>query len=299
MTVLMSPIRFVWSGLCSRAAVAGMPGRLARRNRTRAPRSRCGGAGAGRRRPRPVSSRHGFERKLLEIEEAGGFGVARGFVVSLGDIKRGSGIVTGSGVRKSLHERRRVRRQRRRSRFANAKIGQVSLQSPQFSASARDFGHAPAGRTRRTVRFSWRSHPESPVRTRPTTRNQDRGQRRRGLQTGAPAAIRAGAGPAALRHGRVATRRIAAYRLLRRSARRRGRSALRSQLAPLPRSIRATATATAAMAACSARRLHDFRQQNDGPYSFRRLDGAAEQYCRSCTGNWVLYLRGAGVHDDD
>jgi len=36
--------------------------------------------------------------------------------------------------------------------------------------------------------------------------------------------------------------------------------------------------------------LHDYRQQNDGPYSFDRMDGAAEQYLPVLHGNWVLFL---------
>jgi hypothetical protein len=39
--------------------------------------------------------------------------------------------------------------------------------------------------------------------------------------------------------------------------------------------------------------LHDYRQQNDGPFSFRRLDGEAEQYVPILHGNWVLFLRAA------
>jgi hypothetical protein len=35
--------------------------------------------------------------------------------------------------------------------------------------------------------------------------------------------------------------------------------------------------------------LHDYRQQNTGPYSFQRLDGAAEQYIPILHGNWVIY----------
>src|SRR3954467_9823003 len=37
------------------------------------------------------------EQRLLSIENAGGFGVARGFVVKFGDIKRGSGFAPGVG----------------------------------------------------------------------------------------------------------------------------------------------------------------------------------------------------------
>jgi hypothetical protein len=38
-----------------------------------------------------------IEQRLRAIEDAGGFGVARGFVVKFGDIKRGSGFATGVG----------------------------------------------------------------------------------------------------------------------------------------------------------------------------------------------------------
>jgi hypothetical protein len=36
--------------------------------------------------------------------------------------------------------------------------------------------------------------------------------------------------------------------------------------------------------------LHDYRQQNDGRYSFRQFDGVAEQYVPILRGNWVIYL---------
>lgn len=36
--------------------------------------------------------------------------------------------------------------------------------------------------------------------------------------------------------------------------------------------------------------FHDYRQQDDGPYSFQRLDGAVEQYLPILRGNWVIYL---------
>ena len=38
-----------------------------------------------------------IERQLLAVENAGGFGVARGLVVKFGDIKRGSGFAPGIG----------------------------------------------------------------------------------------------------------------------------------------------------------------------------------------------------------
>ncbi len=44
------------------------------------------------------------------------------------------------------------------------------------------------------------------------------------------------------------------------------------------------------MAALLRATIHDFRQQNTGPYSFRRLDGVAEQYLPILSGNWVFYF---------
>src|SRR6185503_311941 len=43
-----------------------------------------------------------IERQLLEIENAGGFGVARGVVVAFGDIKRGSGVALGPAYGKTF-----------------------------------------------------------------------------------------------------------------------------------------------------------------------------------------------------
>jgi len=39
--------------------------------------------------------------------------------------------------------------------------------------------------------------------------------------------------------------------------------------------------------------VHDYRQQNDGPFTFQRLDGNAEQYLPILHGNWVIFL---GLH---
>jgi hypothetical protein len=36
--------------------------------------------------------------------------------------------------------------------------------------------------------------------------------------------------------------------------------------------------------------LHAYHQQDDGPYSFQRIDGVAEQYVPVLHGNWVLFL---------
>ena len=56
------------------------------------------------------------------------------------------------------------------------------------------------------------------------------------------------------------------------------------------RSIRATAPGTPAAAALLGATLHAYHQQDDGPYSFQRIDGVAEQYVPVLHGNWVLFL---------
>lgn len=44
----------------------------------------------------------------------------------------------------------------------------------------------------------------------------------------------------------------------------------------------------------------DYRQQNDGPYSFKRLDGEVRQFIPILHGNWVIGLRGlVSVTDTD
>src|SRR5919112_817168 len=43
-----------------------------------------------------------IERQMLAIEEAGGFGVARGLFVTFGDIKRGSGVALGPAYGKTF-----------------------------------------------------------------------------------------------------------------------------------------------------------------------------------------------------
>ena len=43
-----------------------------------------------------------IERQLLAIEDAGGFGVARGLFVTFGDVKRGSGFAIGPAYGKTF-----------------------------------------------------------------------------------------------------------------------------------------------------------------------------------------------------
>src|SRR3954464_14397485 len=74
-----------------------------------------------------------IEQWLLSIEEAGGFGVARGFVVQFGDIKRGSGFAPGVGYGHTMANGA-VFAAKGVYSIKNYKLLQVSAQSPHFWA---------------------------------------------------------------------------------------------------------------------------------------------------------------------
>jgi hypothetical protein len=74
-----------------------------------------------------------IEQRLLSIEEAGGFGVARGFVVQFGDIKRGSGFAPGVGYGHTMASGA-VFAAKGVYSIKNYKLLQVSAQSPHFWA---------------------------------------------------------------------------------------------------------------------------------------------------------------------
>src|SRR3954470_14549741 len=70
-----------------------------------------------------------IERKLLDIEQAGGFGAARGVVVTSGDIKRGSGPSLGPAYGQ-VFKNGAVFQAKAVFSISNAKVAQVSLESP-------------------------------------------------------------------------------------------------------------------------------------------------------------------------
>ena len=274
----------VW--LCSQGCCWGMQGRLGRRNRT----ARAAEVAAEQeRKAQALTPYHPgwFERKLLEIEQAGGFGAARGLVVASGDIKRGTGPSLGpayghvfkSGVvftAKAVYS------------ITNAKVAQVSLQTPHFFKRRLTIGTRVRWQDVPNVVFhglapgvepvrAWYSETQSELSANAAFRPV------RLLRFGAGRACSAST-PAS--QTRPACRASASSPECQASAPIR----IISIASPLPPSIRAMPTATPVMAACSARRFYDFRQQNTGPYSFRRLDGVAEQYLPILSGNWVFYF---------
>ncbi len=232
--------------------------------------------------------RRGFlERQLLEIEHAGGFGVARGLFVTSGDIKRGAGPSLGPAYGKTFASGA-VLQAKAVFSTRNAKVVQVALQSPELA--------------RRTLtirtRVRWQDVPDVAFHgLAPGVRREAGGYDERQTEVSIGAAFR----PERLLRfgGGLALQRFD--------------TDVASETGPAAGSLFAGVPGVGAdpqylhgygSAGIDSRdsegysrhgsllraTLHDYRQQNDGPYSFRRIDGAAEQYVPILGGNWVLYL---------
>lgn len=228
-----------------------------------------------------------LEKQLLAIERAGGFGVARGWLVTVGDIKRGSGLALGPAYGKTFHSGVVVQAKAAYS-IRNFKVAQVDVLSPPLAgdrlflkgrvrwqdAPKVSFYGFPSGATEtRTFYSEAVSEVSTDLVFRPV----------RALRFGAGAGferfdtgVAHGADPA-LSHlfdGVPGVRADPDYVHARASVAIDSRdSEGYSRHGTL---LRAT--------------LHDYRQQNTGPYSFQRVDGAAEQYLPILHGNWVIYL---------
>ena len=231
-----------------------------------------------------------LERQLLAIEQAGGFGVARGWLLTAGDIKRGSGLALGPAYGKTFASGLVVQAKAAYS-IRSFKVAQVSLQSPPLAGDRLTFkgrvrwqdapkvsfyGLAPGSTETRTFYSETAAEVSSDVMFRPV----------RILRFGAGAGFE-----------RFDTRTA------------RGASPSLSYLFDGVPGVGADpdylhARASAAIDARDSEgysrhgsllraTLHDYRQQNSGPYSFQRVDGVAEQYVPILHGNWVLYV---GLH---
>lgn len=233
-----------------------------------------------------------IERHMIAIEQAGGFGAAGGFgvapglFVTFGDIKRGSGLSLGPAYGKTFSSGA-VFQAKAAYSISSAKMVQVALQAPLASKRL----------TIRT-RVRWQDVPDVSF---------------YGLGSGVPGA---GAAYAETQTEVSATAAFRPVRLLRFGA---GIGVERFETAIAPGSDPARAGlftgapgvgadpqyvhgyGSAAIDSRNAQgysrhgsllraTLHDYRQQNAGPYSFRRVDGVAEQYLPILRGNWVIYF---------
>lgn len=229
------------------------------------------------------------ERQILAMERAGGFGVPRGFFVTFGDIKRGSGIALGPAYGRVLSNGTIVVGKAGYS-VRNYKVLQFLMQSaPIFS-----------GRLTLASRVRWQDAPsvglyalgtDSPnARTKYSETKSEVGAR--ALFKPAPL-LRLGAGWGIERYTTSAP------------------ATANPQLAPLLAAPGIGADPTYFHAQASAgidsrdgegysRRgtllrgaLHDYREREGGALTFQRVDADAEQYVPLLHGNWVLFL---GVH---
>jgi hypothetical protein len=93
-----------------------------------------------------------IEQRLLAVENAGGFGVARGLVVKFGDIKRGSGLAPGLGYGYTTSSGA-VFAAKGVYSIKNYKLLQASAQSPYYSADRIVF----------RARARWQDAPKVPL----------------------------------------------------------------------------------------------------------------------------------------
>jgi hypothetical protein len=228
-----------------------------------------------------------LERQLLSIERAGGFGVARGWLLTVGDIKRGSGIGLGPAYGKTFMSGVVVQAKVVYS-IRNFKVAQVSLLSPPLAGDRLTFkgrvrwqdapklsfyGLAPGSTESRTFYSEKAAEVSSDVLFRPV----------RILRFGA------GAGVERFDTG-IAHSAVPSLSYLFDGV---------PGVSADPDYVHARASAAidsrdgegySRRGSLLRATLHDYRQQNSGPYSFQRVDGAAEQYVPILHGNWVLYL---------
>jgi hypothetical protein len=226
-----------------------------------------------------------FERQILAMEQAGGFGVPHGPFVTFGDIKRGSGIALGPAYGRVLSNGTTVVGKAVYS-IHNYKAAQVSVSSaPLF-----------ADRLVVTSRVRWQDAPQvhlyalGPDSTKAHTRYaetksevsaQARFKPSRLLRFGGGAGVEAYTTGAA----HEADPHLALFAVP-------GNGADPTYLH------------TNASAAIDSRdgegysrhgtllraTVHDYRDQDDGRFTFQRVDGDAEQYLPILHGNWVIFL---------
>ncbi|MDQ3212021.1 MAG: hypothetical protein M3Q85_05050 [Acidobacteriota bacterium] len=261
--------------------------------------------------------RPGFlERKLIEIERAGGFGVGElgvvpGLFVTSGDIKRGSGPSLGPAYGKVFTGGSKLQAKAVYSIQA-AKLAQVSYHAPPLAGD----------RLRIRTRARWQDVPEVAYHGIASVDSAQRDPALRdqlialGLDPDVP---RQGAGTTTYAETFTDVSATAAFRPVRLLQLGAGIGVERfaTAIAPPGDSGRAGLFVGAAGVGADPRyvhghgsvtidsrpaegytrrgtllraTVHDYRQQNAGPYSFRRLDGVAEQYVPILRGNWVLFF---------
>lgn len=232
---------------------------------------------------------HPIERRLLDIEEAGGFTALRGWFVTFGDIKQGSGVALGPAYGRMFDSGATVSAKGTYS-VRNFKLIQLMGTAPPLAG----------GRLAVSGRARWQDAPELAVyalgpdspRTRADfseTRTEVSGQ----MALRPVRLLRFGAGAAYERYdtGGAATSRASVEELF----------------TPLempgigadPEYVHTFVSAAidsgpglgySRSGTLLAAALHDYHDRSGGRYSFQRVDAVARQLIPILHGNWVLDL---------
>jgi surface antigen Omp85-like protein len=240
------------------------------------------------------------ERQLLSIEEAGGFAVVRGFFVTFGDIKRGSSIALGPAYGKTFSSGAIVIGKATYS-IRDFKLGQLFAQAPPLAG----------GRLIINGRARWQDAPELAVYplgpSSPKTRANYAEEK---TEASAQAflypvrLIRLGAGTAFEKFDTAGANngRHPSVEEAFTPGEMPGIGADPEYLhsfvsAGLDSLTGPGFSRTGTLLEAS---WHDYREQNDSPYSFRRVDGIARQMIPILHGNWVfdLSLRVSTTYED-
>jgi hypothetical protein len=232
--------------------------------------------------------RNWFEQKMLSIEEAGGFNVQRGFFVSFGDIKSGSSIALGPAYGKIFGNGSMVIAKGAYS-IRSFKLLQVSAQSAPLAG----------GRALFSGRARWQDAPTLALYSIGHASPKDRtnyGETKTELSAAMALRpvrlLRFGAGAAFERYDTEPAERPLVGNVL---------------FTPISHpalGADADYAHSFVMAAIDSRdgltysrsgsllqaTLHDYRQRDDGPFTFQRVDGVAQQLIPILHGNWVIDL---------
>ena len=233
-----------------------------------------------------TTRRNFVEQRLLDIENGGGFGAPRGFMLTFGDIKSGSGFAPGVAYG-HLFNNGAVAQAKVVYSIRNFKLGQLSFALPP----------AAGGRLRLSSRVRWQDAPSLAFYA---------------LGTPSPK-LRADYAETKTEVSATATFRpvrllrfdgSAGYERFDTGPADSAKPRIETFFTGVP-GLNADPDYlhTSAGAGIDSRdgpgytrrgsvlglRLHDYRQQNGDLYSFQRLDGVAEQHVPILGGNWVLY----------
>ena len=229
------------------------------------------------------------ERRLLEIQQAGGFGVVRGWFVTFGGIKQGSGLALGPAYGKLFDNGAAIVASTAYS-IRNFKLVQLSGVAPP----------AAKGRLVASGRLRWQDAPQLAVYAlgpdSPNTR-ADYAETRTEISGQAMLTpvrfVKLGAGAAFERYetGGADTVRPSIEEMFS-PGQMPGIGADPSYLHTFVtggfdsrRGAGYSRSGTLVQAS-----LHDYQQRDDGPYSFQRVDAIARQLIPILHGNWVIDL---------